>query len=69
MSTKWLFIRNFIAHEQPLNVLLSWEFFTQNNFSLKGTQPPWFRWYFLLFHFCYAIKDYPNDYVSMRAKI
>ena len=45
---------------QTLNVLLPWSFFTQYSFSLKGTQPPRFPWYFLLFNFCYAFKDHPT---------
>ena len=38
MSTKWLFVKNFIAHVQPLNVL-SLSFLC---FSLEETQPPLF---------------------------
>ena len=38
MSTNWLFIKNSIAHVQPINVPLSWSFFRQNSFSLKGPQ-------------------------------
>jgi len=60
---KCLFIRIFIAHVQPVNVLLAWSFFTQDSFSLKRTQPPRCPWYFLLFNFCYAFKDHPNTHI------
>ena len=60
MSTKWLFVKNFIAYVQPLNVFLSWSFFAKISFTPKGTQLPRFPWYCLLFNFCYAIKNHPN---------
>ena len=56
MLTKWPFIRNFIAHVQPLNAFLSWRFFRQNSFSPKGTQPSRFPWNFYCLIFCYVIN-------------
>jgi len=57
---KCLFIRIFIVHVQPLNVLLPRRFFAQDRFGLKGTQPPRFPWHFVLFNFCYTFKDQPT---------
>ena len=36
----WLYIKNFIARLQHLNVLLSCSLFVQDSFSLKETTPP-----------------------------
>ena len=59
-----LLVKNFIAKVQPLNVFLSWKFFTHNGFSRKGTLR-WFPLHFLLFIFFYTFKDHPTAHISL----
>ena len=42
---------------KPLMFFYLGVFLRKNNFSLNGTQPTRFPWYFLLFKFRYTIKD------------